>query len=167
MVDQMDPPNTGPTGEPSNGAPNPGPTSTPPGPTSAPPGPTSTNPGPNPGPTGEGWSAPPADDRQARWMGQLQAMIDDVATTAGPTLRELAAKAAELAAKAGDSAGPLAHRAAIATTDVGQRVAARGREIATDMRRAADGDGNDTPPATESAPDAAMPDPTTEQHPGV
>jgi hypothetical protein len=150
MVDQMDPPNAGPTGEPTPGAQGTGPTAS-----------------PNAGPGGEGWAGPPPDDRQARWMGQLQTMIDDVATSAGPPLRELAAKAAELAAKAGDAAGPMAHRAAIATSDVGQRVAARGREIAGDLRRSAEGDGTETPPATESAPDAAMPDPTTEQHPGA
>jgi hypothetical protein len=160
MVDQMDNPNAGPTGEPSNGVP-------PPGPTSTPPGPTSTNPGPNPGPTGQEWSAPPADDRQARWMGQLQTMIDDVATSAGPPLRELAAKAAELAAKAGDAAGPMAHRAASPPTTVGQRVAARGREIATDLRRSVEGEGDETPSAPESAADAAMPDPPAEQHPGA
>ena len=74
-----------------------------------------------------------SDDRHVRWMAQLQAMIDDVASTAGPAMRELAAKAAELAAKAGDAAGPFAHRAASVTSDVGQRVAARGREIATDL----------------------------------
>ena len=108
--------------------------------------------------TGE--SAAP-DERHVRWMAQLQSMIDDVASTAGPTMRELAAKAAELAAKAGEAAGPFAHRAAIVTSDVGQRVAARGREIATDLRRAAEGAAETTP--DEAGADAAMPDPTIER----
>jgi hypothetical protein len=110
------------------------------------------------------------DDRQARWMEQLQAMIDNVASTAGPAMRELAAKAAELAAKAGDAAGPFAHRAASVTSDVGQRVAARGREIATDLRRAAEGSADDVADAAETGADAVMPDPTTdaaETHPGA
>ena len=118
---------------------------------------------PEPEPT-DGHAAPgdgPApDERQARWMAQLQSMIDDVASTAGPAMRELAAKAAELAAKAGDAAGPFAHRAASVTTDVGQRVAARGREIATDLRRAAEGAEEDAPAGGETGADAAMPDPT-------
>lgn len=115
--------------------------------------------------------APAPDERQARWMAQLQSMIDDVASAAGPALREVAAKAAELAAKAGDAAGPFAHRAASATSDMGQRVAARGREIATDLRRATDGAADE---AAEGAADAAgevaagadavMPDPSVEHH---
>ena len=78
-----------------------------------------------------------AEDRHARWMAQLQTMIDEVTTAAAPTARELGAKAAELAARAADAVGPFAHRAAGVTSDVGQRVASRGREIATDLRRPA------------------------------
>ena len=118
---------------------------------------------------------PTPEERQARWMSQLQSMIDDVASAAGPALREVAAKAAELAAKAGEAAGPFAHRAATVTTDVGQRVAARGREIATDLRRAADGttdaagDGateaaDHAGTSAESAADAVMPDPSADHH---
>ncbi len=93
------------------------------------------------------------DDRHARWMGQLQSMIDDLATAAAPTLREIGAKAAELAAKAGDAAGPIAQRAAVATSDVGQRLAARGREIATDLRRPGEaGEATAGPDAPAAAP---------------
>jgi len=108
---------------------------------------------------GQGSDPTPAerdgDDRHARWMTQLQTMIDEVTTAAAPTVRELGAKAAELAARAADAAGPFAHRAAGVTSDVGQRVASRGREIATDLRRpagppeaasgASDAEGGDTP----------------------
>jgi hypothetical protein len=66
---------------------------------------------------------------------QLQQMIDTLATQAGPVMREVAAKAAELAAVAGEKAGPLAHRAAGATESMGQRVAARSKEMAADLRR--------------------------------
>jgi len=69
---------------------------------------------------------------------QLQQMIDTLATQAAPVMREVAAKAAELAAVAGEKAGPLAHRAAGMTEQVGQRVAARSKEVAADLRRPRD-----------------------------
>ena len=66
---------------------------------------------------------------------QLQQMIDTLATQAGPVMREVAAKAAELASVAGEKAGPIAHRAAGVTESVGQRVAARSKEMAAELRR--------------------------------
>ena len=66
---------------------------------------------------------------------QLQQMIDTLATQAGPVMREVAAKAAELAAVAGEKAGPFAHKAAGVTESVGQRVAARSKVVAADLRR--------------------------------
>ena len=51
---------------------------------------------------------------------QLQQMIDTLATQAAPVMREVAAKAAELAAIAGEKAGPLAHKAAGMTEQMGQ-----------------------------------------------
>jgi hypothetical protein len=66
---------------------------------------------------------------------QLQQMIDTIASQAAPVMREVAAKAAELAAVAGEKAGPIAHRAAGVTETVGQRVAARSKEVAADLRR--------------------------------
>ena len=66
---------------------------------------------------------------------QLQQMIDTLATQAGPVMRDVAAKAAELAAIAGEKAGPIAHKAAGVTEAVGQRVAARSKEMAADLRR--------------------------------
>jgi ElaB/YqjD/DUF883 family membrane-anchored ribosome-binding protein len=66
---------------------------------------------------------------------QLQAMIDSLAEQAGPVMRDVAIKAAELAAIAGEKAGPLAHRAADKTENVGQRVAARSKEMADEWRR--------------------------------
>ena len=62
-------------------------------------------------------------------------MIDTLATQAGPVMREVAAKAAELAAVAGTKAGPLAHKAAGVTEAVGQRVAARSKDFAAELRR--------------------------------
>ena len=68
-------------------------------------------------------------------LAQLQQMIDTVSYQAGPVVREVGAKAAELAAIAGAKAGPLAHKAADATDQFGQRVASRSKTIADDLRR--------------------------------
>jgi hypothetical protein len=83
---------------------------------------------------------------------QLQQMIDNLATQAGPVMREVAAKAAELAAIAGEKAGPIAHKAAGMTESAGQKIAARSKEVAADLRRPRD--------AADAVPDAtadAMP----------
>jgi len=95
-----------------------------------------------------GWTAP--DDEAAstgsdarataeRMLGQLQSMIDNVATQAAPVVRQIGAKAAELAAVAADRAGPLVHRAADATADASGRLAERSRTWAADLR-SRDGD---------------------------
>lgn len=101
----------------------------------------------------EAASGPSADARFRDWMTQLQAMIDGVTTAAAPHVREIAAKAAELAAKAGDAAGPFAKRAAEATSDVGHKVAAKSRDFAADMRRMTEADGHEP----EEAPEAPLP----------
>jgi hypothetical protein len=66
---------------------------------------------------------------------QLDAIIENLASFAAPVLREIAARAADLAAKAGEAAGPIAHRAAEKTEEVGGRLATKGREVASDLRR--------------------------------
>ena len=93
---------------------------------------------------------------------QLQQMIDTLATQAAPVMREVAAKAAELAAVAGEKAGPLAHKAAGMTESAGQKIAARSKEMAADLRRprdaadAADASSDSMPDATSDSgsPDA-------------
>jgi hypothetical protein len=80
-------------------------------------------------------AAPPRPAAGREMLVQLQQMIDTMATQAGPVMREVAAKAAELAAIAGEKAGPLAHRAAGATETLGQRVAAKSKDIAVELRR--------------------------------
>jgi hypothetical protein len=92
------------------------------------------------------WSAEPESSTtpsgQGRdWVGQLQSMIDQLATQAAPVIREIGAKAAELAAIAGDKAGPVAHKAAEVTGQAGQKLAEKSRDFAAEMRRDA--------PATE------------------
>ena len=73
-----------------------------------------------------------------RWLGQLQEMIEEAGKTAGPVLRDVAAKAAELAAVAAENAGPVAHKAANVTEHVGDRLAVRSKDLAADLRRAAE-----------------------------
>jgi hypothetical protein len=103
-------------------------------------------------------STPPtATSNEARfkdWIAQLQAMIDGVATAAAPHVREIAAKAAELAAKAGDAAGPVAKKAAGVTSDVGQKVAAKSRDFAADMRRITEDEATANDNGHESTPEA-------------
>ena len=99
-------------------------------------------------------------DESARdWVGQLQAMIDGVAEHAGPVLREVAAKAAELAAVAAENAGPALQKAATMTTEVGHKVAARSKEYAAELRRQQ---------AEQGAPgETAADQPDTEPGPGA
>jgi len=90
-----------------------------------------------------GGTAPTGRREQARelgerWVGQLQEMIDQAGRQAGPVLREVAAKAAELAAVAAEHAGPVAHKAADVTEHVGDRLATRSKDLAADLRRAAE-----------------------------
>ena len=90
------------------------------------------------------WTAPETEPEGAggndarataeRMLGQLQSMIDTVATQAGPVLRQVGVKAAELAAVAADRAGPLAHKAADVTADASGRLAEKSRTWAADMR---------------------------------
>lgn len=80
-----------------------------------------------------GWRV--RDENPRDWVTQLQGMIDGIAEHAGPVLREVAAKAAELAAVAAENAGPALHRAADVTADVGQKVAVRSKEYAAELRR--------------------------------
>ena len=116
--------------------------------------------------SGAGWSGTGDDPATSEsrggsareWLGQLQGMIDNVATQAAPVMREIAAKAAELAAAAGDKAGPLAHKAAEVTEAAGAKLAERGRGVAADLRGSeSDGQGaaaGDTPNTIEPGPAA-------------
>ncbi len=71
-------------------------------------------------------------------IGQLQVMIEQAGKTAGPVLRDVAAKAAEFTAVAAANAGPVAHKAADVTEHVGDRLATRSKELAADLRKAAE-----------------------------
>ena len=89
-------------------------------------------------------------------ISQLQVMIDQAGKTAGPVLRDVAAKAAELAAVAAENAGPVAHKAANVTEHVGDRLAARSKDLAADLRKAAEAARSRAgQPDDESKPDDA------------
>ena len=82
---------------------------------------------------------------------QLDTIIENVTSYATPVLREIAARAAELAAKAGQAAGPIAQKAATKTGEVGDIVALKSRAFASDLRAepaspAASADGDDERP---------------------
>jgi hypothetical protein len=90
------------------------------------------------------WQEPAAPKTESReWVVQLQTMIEQLTTQAAPVIREVGAKAAELAALAGEKAGPVAHRAAALTSDAGMKLAERSRTFAAEIRRdqAARGEG--------------------------
>jgi hypothetical protein len=108
----------------------------------------------------ESWTPPSSTTGEQRfrdWIAQLQAMIDGVTTAAAPHVREIAAKAAELAAKAGDAAGPVAQKAAGVTSDVGQKVAAKSRDFAADMRRMTESETPTSGNGAETTEPAAKP----------
>jgi hypothetical protein len=67
--------------------------------------------------------------------GELSERVTVLVDKATPVVRDAAARASELVAKVGEAAGPAAHRAAGATADLGEKVAAKGRDWATDLRR--------------------------------
>jgi hypothetical protein len=107
-------------------------------------------------PSGRREQAARAREMGERWIGQLQEMIDQAGRQAAPVLRDVAAKAAELAAVAAEHAGPVAHKAADVTEQVGDRLAARSKDLAADLRRAADA-GRTQGPQGPDGPDGGAP----------
>lgn len=83
--------------------------------------------------SGEGASA--TGNAAREMLGQLQSIIDNLATQAAPVVREIGAKAAEIAAIAAEKAGPIAQKTADATQEAGTKLAERAREIAVELRR--------------------------------
>ena len=92
-------------------------------------------------------------------IASLRGAVDDLAERAAPTMRELSARAAELAAVAADRAAPLAKRAGEATAEVSGKLASKSRDWAAEIRSsldsadAADVAGNEPPkPAASNEP---------------
>jgi len=103
-------------------------------------------------PTGEDAGTEPQSAQSREWLGQLQHMIDRITAEAAPVARDVAAKAAELAAVAGEKAGPFAKRAAEVTEDVGTKMAVRSRRFADDMRHRGAESGAPPDAASDDAP---------------
>ena len=103
-----------------------------------------------------GWTAPESESTgqtgtpAERMLGQLQSMIDTIATQAAPVVKQIGAKDAELAAAAADRAGPIAHKAAEATAGASVKIAERSREFAADLRRETNGHGGGTATAEKT-----------------
>jgi hypothetical protein len=87
-------------------------------------------------------------------VAQLQSMIEQVATVSTPALKEVAVKAADLAAEAARRAGPLAHTLADGTDTFGRWFAERAAAFAAEMRSTmtgpATGAGAVEPPAADA-----------------
>ncbi|MBA2702009.1 MAG: hypothetical protein H0U58_09950 [Chloroflexi bacterium] len=73
-------------------------------------------------------------------LGSLRDAVDDLVERAGPTVREISAKAAELAASAADRAAPIARRAGEATADASGQLAQKSRGLASDLRSSLSGE---------------------------
>ena len=67
-------------------------------------------------------------------LDQVRDVVDDLAERAGPTVRELSARAAELTAIAADKAAPLAKKAGEVTADASGKLASKSREWASELR---------------------------------
>jgi hypothetical protein len=85
-------------------------------------------------------------------LDSVRDVVDDLAERAGPTVRELSARAAELTAIAADRAAPLAKRAGEVTADASGKLASKSREWASELRttvataeRSAEADATDAP----------------------
>jgi hypothetical protein len=93
--------------------------------------------------------------------GELSERVTVLVDKATPAVRDAAARASELVAKVGEAAGPAAHRAAGATADLGEKVAAKGRDWATDLRRSNQAAGQPAEgaagPTAEPSADQALP----------
>ena len=89
------------------------------------------------------------------WLAELQSIAENLAKESVPVIREVGAKAAEIAAIAADRAGPLAIRAADATAQASTRVAENSRSLAAELRRPPTaGEGGESPAddGTDSGP---------------
>lgn len=70
----------------------------------------------------------------ANILESVREVVDELAERAGPTVRELSARAAELTAIAADKAAPIAKRAGEVTADASGKLATKSREWASELR---------------------------------
>jgi hypothetical protein len=109
----------------------------------------------------------PPKDTAREMLGQLQSIIDNLATQAAPVVREIGAKAAEIAAIAAEKAGPIAQKTADVTQEAGTKLAERAREIAVELRRDASEPEGSVGTATAPRPMGSPADDPAEGRPDV
>jgi hypothetical protein len=99
-------------------------------------------------------------------LDSVRDVVDDLAERAGPTVRELSARAAELTAIAADKAAPLAKRAGEVTADASGKLASKSREWASELRSAAGardtGEPGEPAPTGSTSSESAPPEPTNQ-----
>jgi hypothetical protein len=97
-----------------------------------------------------------AQDAPDTMFDSLKVAAGDIAEKAGPTVRDLSARAADLTATAADKAAPLVRRAGAATADASLRLAEAARSWAADLRgdRTATATAETSSAETSSAPSA-------------
>ena len=99
-----------------------------------------------------------------RLLESVREVVDDLAERAGPTVREISARAAELTAIAADRAAPFAKRAGEVTADASGKLASKTREWASELRTSV---GTVERPTDAGATDAPAPVPGVEPAEGV
>jgi hypothetical protein len=72
---------------------------------------------------------------------QIREVVDDLAERAGPTVKQVSAKAAEVIATAADRAAPLAQRAGEVTAEASGKLSEKSRTWASEVRDQLGGDG--------------------------
>ena len=99
----------------------------------------------------------------------VREVVEDLADRAAPSVRELSARTAELAASAADRAAPLVKRVGEVTADASGRLATKSRAWAADLRATTSSTATEPRPAetgsvstTEVHPSASEPEPPSQ-----
>jgi hypothetical protein len=105
----------------------------------------------------------PAPDAQAGGhtpvIEQITVTTEGLARKAAPTVRDVGARAALVAAEVAEASGPWLQRAAAATADLSLRLAERARAFAAELERDAEGAAGAVRGEEAAAPPAAAPSP--------
>ncbi len=106
--------------------------------------------------TAPGGSASGATDGGGTVLESLRDAIDDLASMAGPAVRDLSVRAADLVAVAADRAAPIVKRVGDATAEASTKAADRSRTWASSHRASTASDADAASPVADpAAPDTA------------
>ena len=106
---------------------------------------------------GQGAPKKSTSDTVSSLFGSLRDALDDFAERASPTVREVSARTAEIAALAADKAGPAVRKAGEVASDASGKLAVRSRDWAAEVRASMATDAaktGDVPEAAAQATDA-------------